>query len=293
MNDLVKRNPPRLTLQDREALLQAHRHLEYPSFAARITSKLGAPIEKLVKALPEPWNESLQQATRVGLERTLAVAIYSLGGKQKKPRRLRRSNRYHKALGLLSGAAGGLFGLPAVVAELPITSAIMLRSIADIARGEGEDLSDPETRLACMEVFALGGRSKDDDAADAGYYGIRLALAMHFTRVSEQVVSQGIVRWNPPGVVRFIAEIAARFGVVVTEKAALQMVPILGAGTGSLINLIFMEHFQDIARAHFIMRRLERRYGIEFMRAEYDRLSEIDAVSNRARNRFVGRSRPE
>ncbi|MGZ8217798.1 EcsC family protein [Methylomagnum sp.] len=277
MNELVKRSPPRLTLEDREALRQAHRHLEYPSFAARLTSKLGAPIEKLVKALPEPWSEGLQHATRVGLERTLTVAIYSLG-RHKKKRRTPRSNRYHKTLGLLSGAAGGLFGLPAVVAELPITSTIMLRSIADIARGEGEDLDDPATRLACMEVFALGGRSKDDDAADAGYYGIRLALAMHFTRVSEQVVSQGIVRWNPPTVVRFIADVAARFGVVVTEKAALQMVPILGAGTGSLINLIFMEHFQDIARAHFIMRRLERSYGIEFMRAEYDRLTGMERV---------------
>lgn len=274
MNDLLKTNPPSLTLQDREALLQAHRHLEYPSFAARITSKLGAPIEKLVKALPEPWNEGLQQVTHASLKRALSVAIYSLG---KRPRK-RRSNRYHKALGLLSGAAGGLFGLPAVVAELPITSTLMLRSIADIARSEGEDLDDPATRLACMEVFALGGRSKDDDAADAGYYGIRLALGMHFTRVSEQVVSRGIVRWNPPGVVRFVAEIAARFGVVVTEKTALQMVPILGAGTGSLINLIFMEHFQDIARAHFTMRRLERRYGAEFIEAEYGRLSGVEQV---------------
>lgn len=274
MNELVQRNPPRLTIEDREALYLAHRHLEYPSFAARLTSKLGAPIEKLAKSLPESWHEGLQEATRIGLERTLALAIHSLGAKRRKP----RSNRYHKALGLLSGAAGGLFGLPAVVAELPITSAIMLRSIADIARGEGEDLDDPETRLACMEVFALGGRSKEDDAADAGYYGIRLALAMHFTRVSEQVVSRGIVRWNPPGVVRLIAEIAARFGVVVTEKAALQMVPLLGAGTGSLINLIFMEHFQDIARAHFTMRRLERRYGADFIEAEYERLSAAGRV---------------
>jgi hypothetical protein len=271
MNDFAKSlvpKAPELSPEDRETLRWAHRHLEHPSLAVRLTSRLGAPVEKFFNALPKSWHESLHQAMQASLERTLKVAIFSLGDERKARRR-----RHHRTLGMLSGAAGGLFGLPAVMAELPITSAIILRAIADIARSQGEDLSDPEARLACMEVFALGGRSRDDDAADAGYYGVRLALAVHFSRVSERVLSQGLVRWNPPGLVRFIAEVAARFGVVVTEKAALQMVPILGAGAGSLINLIFIEHFQDIARAHFTMRRLERLYGPELMRGEYEKLT--------------------
>jgi hypothetical protein len=37
--------------------------------------------------------------------------------------------------------------------ELPVSTVIMLRSIADIARSEGEDLSDPR-RLPCVQVFA-------------------------------------------------------------------------------------------------------------------------------------------
>ncbi len=98
-------------------------------------------------------------------------------------------------------------------------------------------------------------------------------MGLHLTRVPERVLSQGVVKWSPPGLVRFIAEIAARFGVVVTEKAAVQMVPILGAGTGGLINLAFMEHFQEIARAHFTIRRLERRYGQDRLQAEFARLS--------------------
>jgi hypothetical protein len=257
---------------DLEALRHAQRRLEHPSLAARLTGRLGAPIEKAFRALPEPWHEGLQEAMHASLERALNLAIYSLGKEGRAP----RSTRYHKALGMLSGAAGGLFGLPAVLAELPVTSAIILRAIADIARGQGEDLRNPEARLACMEVFALGGRSRDDDAADAGYYSIRLALGLHFTRVPQRVLNRGIVQWSPPMLVRFIAEIGARFGVVVTEKAALQMVPILGAGTGSLINLIFMEHFQDIARAHFTVRRLERLYGSELTRAEYEKLARRD-----------------
>ena len=258
-----------LSAEDVDALRMAHRRLEHPSLAARLTGRLGQPIEKFFKSMPEPWYEGFQDAIRATLTRTLELAIFSLGSQ----RETRRRPIYHRALGAISGAASGLFGLPAVLAELPVTTGIMLRSIADIARSEGENLDDPDTRLACLEVFALGGHPADDDAADIGYYGVRVALAMHLTRVSEQVVERGIVRWSQPALVRFVAEVAARFGVVVTEKAALQMVPLLGAGTGSLLNLIFMEHYQDIARAHFTIRRLERTYGAALIEREYARLA--------------------
>jgi hypothetical protein len=43
----------------------------------------------------------------------------------------------------------------------------MLRSIADIARSEGEDLSDPEAALSCVEVFALGGPVRRQPRANA------------------------------------------------------------------------------------------------------------------------------
>ncbi len=46
----------------------------------------------------------------------------------------------------------------------------------------------------------------------------------------------------------------------------------IGAVGGAAINLAFVEHFQDLARGHFTVRRLERVYGPELVRAEYDRL---------------------
>jgi len=260
---------PALTSEDRQALRRAYAQLENPGLAARLTNKLGRPIEKIFQMLPDGWYESLHRAMRANLEKALAVAVVSMDQKGGS----RHSARVHRWLGMMSGAVGGFFGLPAVLAELPVISTIILRSIADIARSEGEDPRAEATRLACLEVFALGGRGHGYDATDAGYYGIRLALGLHFTLVSEQVASRGIVRWSPPALVRFMAEIAARFGVAVTQKAAVQMVPVLGAGAGGLVNLVFIEHFQEVARAHFTMRRLERVYGLELMRAEYEKLS--------------------
>jgi hypothetical protein len=78
-------------------------------------------------------------------------------------------------LATASGAAGGTLGLAALPVELPVSTVIMLRSIADIARSEGEDLSDPEAALSCIEVFALGGRAGSADASESGYFAVRNA----------------------------------------------------------------------------------------------------------------------
>jgi hypothetical protein len=39
-----------------------------------------------------------------------------------------------------------------------------------------------------------------------------------------------------------------------------------------LINTVFIDHFQDMARGHFTVRRLEKFYGKELVRQEYDKL---------------------
>jgi hypothetical protein len=45
---------------------------------------------------------------------------------------------------------------------------------------------------------------------------------------------------------------------------------VVGALGGAAVNYAFIEHFQDIASGHFTVRRLERIYGKERIRSEYD-----------------------
>ena len=73
--------------------------------------------------------------------------------------------------------------------------------------------------------------------------------------------------------VRLVGQIAPRFGVVVTQKLAAQAVPVIGALGGAVVNYAFINHFQEIARAHFTVRRLERRYGKDAVRTAYNKLS--------------------
>ena len=148
----------------------------------------------------------------------------------------------------------------------------MLRSIADIARSEGEQVKLLETKIACLEVFALGGRSKSDDGTETGYFVVRAALARTISEATNYIAELGLAREGAPALVKLIATLASRFGIIVSEKAAAQAVPLIGAAGGALINTIFIDHFQNMARGHFIIRRLERRYGEDLIRQEYDKL---------------------
>jgi hypothetical protein len=121
-------------------------------------------------------------------------------------------------------------------------------------------------------VFALGGRAKDDDAAESGYFVVRAGLASAVGEAAKFLAEKGSSKNGAPALVRLITVLGARFGVVVSEKAAAQAVPILDAAGGAAINTIFMAHFQDMARGHFVVRKLERRDGEEAVKSAYETL---------------------
>jgi hypothetical protein len=256
-----------LSPSEREELRRAKQLLENPGLAARFASVLGSPIEKGMKLLPSGWSGKVHEATNAALSKALDIAISSLGETATRP----SHDRWHKLAAAISGAAGGAFGLPALAIELPISTTVMLRSIADIAAAHGENPRDTETRLACLTVFALGStRDKSDDATESGYFAARSALAAAVTEATKHIAQKGFAKGGAPALVRLVALIGSRFGIVVSEKAAAQAIPIIGAAGGALVNTVFIDHYQDMARGHFTVRRLERLHGAEAIRVAYE-----------------------
>ena len=241
--------------------------LENPSLAARIANTVGTPIEKGLEYLPQRATEIISTATQKALETALDFAVSTMDDRHQDS-----ANWVHKTIVAATGAAGGAFGLPALAIELPVSTTIMLRSIADIARSEGERIKSPEAKLACLEVFALGGRARGDDAAESGYFAVRAALAKALSEAADYLAERGMVQEAGPPLIRFITQVAARFGIPVSEKAIAQSLPIVGAAGGALINTLFIDHFQDVGRGHFIVRRLERTYGPDLVKKEYLKL---------------------
>jgi hypothetical protein len=248
--------------------------LENPGIAAKITNLIGMPIRKGLELLPEKWNEKIGEITKIALMKAAEAAIFTM---KKAPGEV-SSNWWHKFGVALTGGIGGFFGLPAMAIELPVSTTIMLRSIAEIARSEGETINDYGTKLACLEVFALGGKNRSDDNTESGYFIVRAALAKSVAEAAEFVATKSLTEEGAPALVRFIINIAQRFSLQVTEKAAAQAIPAIGAAGGAIINTIFIDHFQDMAIGHFTVRRLENIYGKEIIKAAYEELIKTETA---------------
>lgn len=264
----MKKQPVTLLEEELNSLKEAKTLLENPGIAIKLASMIGNPIQKGLDTLPANWNEKLSEITQTSLLKAADAAIFTLKNTtDKKP-----NNTLHKLAAGATGTIGGLFGIAGLTIELPITTTIILRSIADIARSNGESINDITTKLACLEVFALGGNSIEDDNLESGYYITRTFLSNSMTQATKYIGEQGIVSEGAPLVLNIIGKIAERFGLQVTEKSIAQSIPVIGAAGGALINTLFISHFQDMAKGHFKIRNFERKYGQETIRKLYETL---------------------
>jgi hypothetical protein len=262
-----------ITGPDREALRDAIRLLEGPNFTARLSAMAGRPVEVLGRALPKGASDLIARATANALGRALRYVLMTVPKQGDQPRM-----RTHQALAGLSGAVGGAFGLASLPVELPVSTTIILRAIAHVAKSEGEDLNDPEAALACLQVFALGGRAGSGHLHESGYFAVRAALAKTVAQAARQVAGRGLLDQSASAVTRLLAQIGTRFGMTVSQKVTAQAVPVLGALGGAAINAAFTNHFQSLARGRFTVRRLERTYGKEPVRAAYEQLRAAEGL---------------
>jgi hypothetical protein len=257
---------PTLSPLDLADLRLAAANLEGNSFAVTLANKIGMPIEALMRFLPAGAQGSIGAAVDKALEQCLRVALAFNHGPGGSP----RSRRGHTLATAFTGAVGGFFGLPGLVIELPVTTTVMLHAIAGIAASQGEDLSQPESELACLEVLALGPEGRRGDAVESAYYATRAALAQVTRDAAAYVAQKGLTKEGAPAILSFLSKIAGRFGLEVSEKVAAQLIPVAGAVGGLALNVLFTNHFQRLAYGHFTVRRLERKYGAELIRREYE-----------------------
>jgi hypothetical protein len=256
--------PRGLNSHDEALLRQAVRILEGESFIGKLTELTGEPVTMLMQRLPRTVSGHIHRAVRSALSQALGLALYRMGGSGfPEPPLL-----FQVASGV-TGGVSGFFGMGALALELPLTTALMLRSIAQIAARNGETLNQPAARLACLEVFALGPHGKRGASGETSYYAARAFLARTVAEAAQTMIERGAAGASAPVIVELLGSIGSRFGMVVSEKVAAGAIPVIGAFGGAAINMAFMQHFQRLARAHFAIRRLERHYGPDCVATRY------------------------
>ena len=187
----LPKTPQKMNLspEDRAELEEAVRSLEKPAFVPKLIDIIGLPLDKAMAALPHNWKHVVQGATHKALVAALELAMLTMQSPRTKP----ASNFLHKLFVAASGAGGGALGLVSLPVELPFSTCLILRSVADIARSEGEEIRSVPAKLACLEVLALGGRTASDDGIQVGYFALRSVLAHEVSEAAKFIAQRGLV----------------------------------------------------------------------------------------------------
>ncbi len=285
--------PKSITLKKHEEsfIQDAIQFLDQPSFLLRLANQLGRPMELALASISKKHQLTIRRATHVALSKGLRMVTRTIGHHATNTADLLQRQkvstsigRWHSAASFGIGAAGGLFGILSLPLELPLTTAIILRSVASIADECGMDLNDPQVQLECLYILTLGSpRTNKDDAMASAYWASRSAFATlaseavsYLAGKSSRQISLEIQRSSAPVLVRFISQVAARFEIVVGEKAMAEALPLIGAIGGGVVNAAFTDYFSQAAKFHFGLRALEMAHGRNEVEKYYARLQAIE-----------------
>ncbi|MBT3586716.1 MAG: EcsC family protein [Halobacteriovoraceae bacterium] len=267
---------------------EAQHFLDSPSIALRVANAMGKPLDWVQEKLPEKHQQMVRKAVQKSLEKALRIAIRSVGKQRdgddiwaELAEESNKTKKRHTVASGLTGGVGGFFGLLTLPVELPLTTGIIMRSIASIAQEFGADLNSDQVKLECLYIFTLGAdKAYWDDEMDSSYYSSRVAFskmiqegAKYMAAHSAKELLKGVKKGSAPIIVSFISRVASYFEVAVTEKLLMEAVPIIGGVGGATINVLFTDYFSKAARYHFGLRNLEEKYGEDEVKKIFNHLS--------------------
>lgn len=266
-----------LKLSEQKTLDEAAIFFQDPGVLMKGLNWVGLPIESAKNHLPEKVKLKIEQATEAAIRKALSVALTTLPDEMNNQQKSDgvASEWLHRGMATAAGAAGGLFGLAALPVELPVTTVLLLRGIADQARLHGHSLKDAEIQLECLMVFAMGSESEKDDALNSSYFASRVAFSQLIRQATAAAVGlsakdllRAIDQGTMPILVRILGKVAEAFQVRITQKAIIESLPVIGALGGGALNFAFSQYFITAAKYHFAVRKLEKIYGLEEVQAE-------------------------
>ncbi len=228
---LIESNVPATV--DVEARLNeiAKRYKQAGGVGINVLNLIGGQADGLIDRLPTAVRRNLESATVKALNAAMRAAHSSRSFVPD------QKSWLNQAASAAMGAAGGAGGLPTALAELPVTTTLLLRVIQGVAVEHGFDAAAENVQFDCVQVFAAAGPLSGDDGADLGFLSARLAMS---GRAMQAVISK----------------VAPKLAVVLGQKLAAQAVPVLGAVAGAATNFAYTSYYQDMAHVHFGLRKL-------------------------------------
>ncbi len=234
LNEIFLTEPVKPVDLDAELEQLSRRYQTAGGVGIQVLNMIGGQADSLLDRLPETVRLRLEDGTVKALNVAMKAAHGSRGVVGDQPAWL------NTAVATAMGAAGGFAGLPGALAELPVTTTVLLRAIQDVAVEHGFDPAAENVQFDCIRVLSAAGPLEADDGADLAFFATRASL-------------QGVA------VQTLISRVAPKLATVLGQKLAAQTAPVLGAVAGAATNYAYTSYYQQIAHVHFRIRAL----GIE------------------------------
>lgn len=187
---------------------------------------------------------------------------------------------WYKLVVVIFGVVGGVFGFVVLFIELLVLIMIMMCVVVDVVCSEGFDLFEFSICQVCLEVFVLGGNLLCDDVSEMGYYLVRgfiidvmcylLVELVGWVVIGCDLILGVVLKEVGKLLVKMVEKVVVCFGVVVIEKFVVQVVLIVGVVVGVMLNIMFIDYYQDMVCGYFIVWWLELKYGEDVVCVCYD-----------------------
>jgi hypothetical protein len=228
---MIEQNLPVAIDVDAELESIARRYKAASGVGINVLNLIGGQAENLLERLPASVRKQLETATVRALDHAMSAASKSRDAVPD------QASWLNSAVSAAMGAVGGAGGLPTALAELPVTTTLLLRVIEGVAVEHGFDPKSESVRFDCVQVFSAAGPLAQDDGSDLAFLTTRMAL-------------------SGKAVQAVIHKVAPRLAVVMGQKLAAQTVPVLGAVAGAATNYAYTNYYQEMAHVHFRLRKL-------------------------------------
>jgi hypothetical protein len=175
-------------------------------------------------------------------------------------------------LGSATTMAEGIPGAQLVIPSLILTDVtssmtLLSRHTCRIATSYGYSSKKMENLPHLMAAMA-----PQTESSDEGYLALKTAVVTsiresgHFmSRTAGMVLDRQLLEREAPQMIRLIAYVADRLGIVITQKELGVLVPVAGAVLNSSINVAFQQVGHHTAKDYFRRILLEDRYGEELV----------------------------
>jgi hypothetical protein len=125
------------------------------------------------------------------------------------------------------------------------------------------------------------------ETSDEGYIALKAAVltsiresGQFVARTAGMMLDRKVLEREAPQLIRLIAYVAERLGIVVTQKELALLVPVAGAVLNSSINIAFQKVGHQSAKDYFRRLILNDRYGEEIVSFALE--EEVQAMRKRA-----------